>query len=109
MSDAPSTSWATWAWQAYREGRLVEADTAQAQIDAAHVQNLINAAQPMLAEANAALTADNARLRAAMQAAIDIGIIPKSSALDGGANRHSAEIRVADQFRTALNTGKADT
>ena len=35
MSDAPSTSWATWAWQAYREGRLVEADTVQAQIDAA--------------------------------------------------------------------------
>ena len=33
MSDAPSTSWATWAWQAYREGRLVEADTVQAQID----------------------------------------------------------------------------
>lgn len=27
MSDreTPSTSWAVWAWQAYREGRLVEA------------------------------------------------------------------------------------
>ena len=26
MSDreTPSTSWAVWAWQAYREGRLVE-------------------------------------------------------------------------------------
>jgi hypothetical protein len=35
MSDTPSTSWATWAWQAYREGRLTEADTVQAQIDAA--------------------------------------------------------------------------
>ena len=45
---------------------------------------------------------DNAQLRAVMQGAIDIGIIPKSSALDGGANRHSAEIRVADQFRAAL-------
>ena len=35
MSEAPSTSWAIWAWQAYRDGRLVEADTVQAQIDAA--------------------------------------------------------------------------
>jgi len=35
MSDTPSTSWATWAWQAYREGRLVEVNTVQAQIDAA--------------------------------------------------------------------------
>jgi len=28
MSDreAPATSWAVWAWQAYRDGRLVEAD-----------------------------------------------------------------------------------
>jgi len=34
MSDAPSTSWATWAWQAYREGRLVEADIVQPQISA---------------------------------------------------------------------------
>jgi hypothetical protein len=28
MSDnRPSTSWAVWAWQAYQEGRLVEAHT----------------------------------------------------------------------------------
>ena len=28
MSDReiPATSWAVWAWQAYRDGRLVEAD-----------------------------------------------------------------------------------
>jgi hypothetical protein len=25
MSDAPSTSWAIWAWQAYKDGRLVDA------------------------------------------------------------------------------------
>jgi hypothetical protein len=24
--DVPATSWAVWAWQAYRDGRLVEAD-----------------------------------------------------------------------------------
>ena len=24
MSEAPSTSWAIWAWQAYKDGRLVE-------------------------------------------------------------------------------------
>jgi hypothetical protein len=48
MSDAPSTSWAIWAWQAYRDGRLVEADTVKAQIDAAVK----------------AVEVDNARLRA---------------------------------------------
>ena len=26
--EAPSTSWAVWAWQAYRDGRLVETDPA---------------------------------------------------------------------------------
>ena len=31
----PSTSWAIWAWQAYRDGRLAEADAMKAQIDAA--------------------------------------------------------------------------
>jgi hypothetical protein len=35
MSDAPSTSWSNWAWQAYRDGRLVETVTVQAQIEAA--------------------------------------------------------------------------
>ena len=35
MSDDPSTSWSNWAWQAYRDGRLVEADTVKAQIEAA--------------------------------------------------------------------------
>ena len=25
MSDGPSTSWANWAWQAYKDGRLVDA------------------------------------------------------------------------------------
>ena len=24
MNDTPSTSWAFWAWQAYKDGRLVE-------------------------------------------------------------------------------------
>lgn len=27
MTDQPSTSWANWAWQAYRDGRLIEAPT----------------------------------------------------------------------------------
>lgn len=26
--EAPSTSWSVWAWQAYRDGRLVEANPA---------------------------------------------------------------------------------
>ena len=26
-NEVPATSWAVWAWQAYRDGRLVEKDT----------------------------------------------------------------------------------
>ena len=41
-------------------------------------------------------------LLAALEAAIDAGIIPKSSALDGGAMRHSRQVHVADMCRAAI-------
>ena len=40
--------------------------------------------------------------RAAIQAAIDSGLIPVSSASEGGPMRHSAQVRAADQIREAL-------
>lgn len=33
-NEAPSTSWAVWAWQAFRDGRLVQAPTESAAKDA---------------------------------------------------------------------------
>lgn len=41
-------------------------------------------------------------LLAAIQAAVDSGMVPVSSAKDGGASRHSAQVRAADQIRSAL-------
>jgi hypothetical protein len=39
MSEAPSTSWAIWAWQAYKDGRLVDAPAPPAvQPDAAAIR-----------------------------------------------------------------------
>ena len=40
--------------------------------------------------------------RDALQAAIDCGMVPASSASDGGGNCHSKQVRVADQIREAL-------
>lgn len=45
---------------------------------------------------------DRDRLRAVLQAAVDCGMVPKSSAADGGACRHSEQVRVADQIRAEL-------
>lgn len=48
---------------------------------------------------------DPAKVRAlvgALEAAFACGMIPKSTAADGGANRHSEQVRVADQLRAAL-------
>lgn len=55
------------------------------------------------------LLAERDALREALQAAVDCGMVPKSSAKDGGANRYSEQVRVADLIRAALNqqeTGK---
>jgi hypothetical protein len=40
---------------------------------------------------------------AVLQSAIDCGMVPTSSALEGGANRHSEQCRVADRIRAVLN------
>ena len=50
-----------------------------------------------------ALLEERDTLRAALQAAVDCSMVPKSSASDGGANRYSEQVRVADQIRAALS------
>jgi len=49
-----------------------------------------------------AALAQVARLREALQAAVDCGMVPVSSAKDGGAVRYSRHVQVADQIRAAL-------
>ena len=56
----------------------------------------------LIAQANARLIAAAPDLLAALEAAVDAGIIPKSSALDGGAMRYSGQVHVADMCRAAI-------
>lgn len=52
--------------------------------------------------ANARLIAAAPDLLEALKAAVECGMVPKSSAADGGANRHIKQLHVADQIRTAI-------
>ncbi len=42
-------------------------------------------------------------LEEALRDAVDCGMVPKSSAADGGASKYSIQIRVADRIRAALS------
>jgi hypothetical protein len=54
------------------------------------------------ATANARLIAAAPDLLKALQAAIDCGLIPASSAKEGGAMPHSRQVQVADLVRAAI-------
>ena len=45
---------------------------------------------------------ENAKLKDALQAAVDCGMVPTSTAREGGASAHSVQVKVADQIRAAL-------
>jgi hypothetical protein len=51
---------------------------------------------------------DNQRLREAIQAAIDCGMVPNSSAKEGGASRFARQVVVADMLRAALTTANGE-
>ena len=70
----------------------------------------ISRAQTSNGQANARLIAAAPDLLEALEAAVKVGIIPKSSAKDGGATRHSEQVRVADMCRDAIAkaTGAAE-
>lgn len=48
----------------------------------------------------------NQQLVEAIQAAIDCSMVPITSAKEGGAAKHSIQVHVADQLRTALAAAK---
>lgn len=64
-----------------------------------------NTLDGLLSEAKAGLAAaqaEIARLRGALQAAVDCGMVPSASAKDGAAFRGLRQVNVADQIRAAL-------
>lgn len=64
----------------------------------------VRAIREMWGKANTPVTppATVAALVEALEAAVDCGLVPKSSAAEGGAMRFSRQVGVADQIRAAL-------
>lgn len=59
-------------------------------------------------EANARLIAAAPDLLEALEAAIEHGLVPKSSASEGGAMRHVSQVKCADQIRAAIAKAKGE-
>ena len=53
-------------------------------------------------EANARLIAAAPELLEALMEAVECGMVPISSAVEGGASAYSAQVRCADKIRTAI-------
>ena len=54
------------------------------------------------------LVAMNQELLAALEAAVECGMVPTSSATEGGAMRYVKQAHVADQIRAAIAKAKGD-
>ena len=59
-----------------------------------------------LAEEGDRLREVNRELVAALEAAVSCGMVPISSSSDGGATRHSEQVRVADMIRAVIAKAK---
>lgn len=57
----------------------------------------------------AALIAAAPDLLEALEAAIECGMVPISSAKEGGAMKHSIQVKVADQIRAAIARAKGES
>lgn len=66
--------------------------------------------EQVLALRSAAIELEQQRddLLAALEAAVECGMVPSSSASEGGANRHAKQVHVADQIRAAISKVKGD-
>ena len=59
-------------------------------------------------QANAHLIAAAPDLYEALEAAVDCGMVPKSTALNGGASKYSRQVLVADMIRAALAKARGE-
>jgi hypothetical protein len=102
MSEFPSTSWANWAWQAYKDGRLVEEadlpgvqpDAAQAHIDAAVKAERDRCAKVALIEGEA------------MQRAARAFMPPGAHADDALYHMHVGGEQTAERIAAAIRGGQ---
>lgn len=60
------------------------------------------------AEANARLIAAAPDLLDALEAAIECGMVPTSTAKEGGATAHARQVHVADQIRAAIAKARGE-
>lgn len=85
-----------------RRHHTIEAAKATAQADyEARILSVLDM-QPNVSPELLATTHDVAALVEAVDAALACGMIPKSSASEGGANKYIEQVRVSDQLRAAL-------
>lgn len=59
-------------------------------------------------KADGALIAAAPDLLEALEEAIECGLVPKSSALEGGALRYSSQVKCADKIRAAIAKAKGE-
>jgi hypothetical protein len=93
MSEAKNTP-GPWA---DRNGRVYQTDNQNLTI-----ANVARAFDGDYSPANARLIAAAPELLGALQEAVDCGLVPTSSANDGGPNRHSRQVRCADMIRASI-------
>jgi hypothetical protein len=85
--------------------RLVERLRADAPCNAKSGRRWAELTANLEVEAATTIEALQARVKEmedALKAAVDCGMVPTSSAKDGGASRHVLQLHVADQIRAAL-------
>jgi hypothetical protein len=90
-------------WEVFQSGRD------EALYVASHKGNVVAFLAPEDEDENADLIAAAPDMLAALVAAIDCGMIPITSAKEGGAAVHSIQVRVADQIRDAIAKATGET
>ncbi len=70
--------------------------------DVAIAADIVDPATQMPSEANARLIAAAPELLEALLEAVECGMVPVSSAKEGGASAFSAQVRCADKIRAAI-------
>jgi len=97
MTTSPESKWTKGPWSVDGDGVSALVRGGDATIVA--IRHRLTA---QTHEANAHLISSAPDLYEALKAAVDCGMVPISSASEGGAARHSRQVEVADMIRAAI-------